>query len=453
MRNMNTLKRFGLLIVALGFACVSSFPAKVRANDEVPGAPQDRPIALVGGTIHPVVGADVVGGTIIFEKGKITALGKQVKLPPRTIVVDVAGKHIYPGLFDADTEIGLVEVMAVRATVDYAETGSINPNVRARTAFNPDSEWIPVTRSNGVLTAVSAPLGGLLSGLGSVMSMDGWTWESMTLRGEAAMYVNWPPMMDVQISRMDEIGPIERSRAKVIEQLTTVFADARAYAKLKAARTAQSQPAPDFDARWEAMIPVLERKTPLFVRADDLRQIQSAVAFARKENVKLAIIGGYHAAECAELLKGEDVPVIIKGVQRLPRHRGDAYDAPFTLPAKLHAAGVKFCISSSDRMANIRNVPYHAATAAAYGLPVAEALKSVTLYPAQILGVADRIGSLEKGKDATLIVTTGDPLEIATHVTKAYIGGREVDLNDRHKRLWHKYQEKYRQLDATSDAQ
>lgn len=444
MRTFMNSQRCGLLVAVLLFTA----PHSARANDEVPGAPQDRPIALVGGTIHTVSGADVAQGTVLFQKGKIVGIATKMQLPAGTIVVDCRGKHIYPGLFDADTEIGLVEVMAVRATVDYAETGTVNPNVRARAAFNPDSEWIPVTRSNGVLTCVSTPLGGLISGLGSAMYMDGWTWESMTLRGEMGMYVNWPPMLDVQISRMDDVGPIERSRSKVLDQLTTVFNDARAYAKLRAARKSQNQPPPDFDARWEAMLPVLERKTPLFVRADDLRQITSAVAFARKENVKLVIVGGYHAADCAALLKSENVPVVVKGVQRLPRHRGDPYDAAFTLPLRLHEAGVKFCISSSDRMANIRNVPYHAAAAAAYGLPVEEALKAVTLYPAQIVGVADRIGSLEKGKDATLIVTTGDPLEIATHVTAAYIGGREVDLNDRHKRLWHKYQEKYRQLDA-----
>lgn len=444
MRNLMNLAKVALLLVAFDAIARSS----LSANDEIPGAPQDRPIALVGGTIHPVSGPDVAQGTILFQKGKIVAVASKMQLPAGTIVIDCKGKHIYPGLFDADTEIGLVEVMAVRATVDYAETGTINPNVRARAAFNPDSEWIPVTRSNGVLTCVSTPLGGLISGLGSAMSMDGWTWEEMTLRGETGLYVNWPPMLDVQISRLDDIGPIERSRSKVLDQLTAVFNDARAYAKLRAARKAQNQAPPDFDARWEAMLSVLDRKTPLFVRADDLRQITSAVAFARKENVKLVIVGGYHAADCAELLKSEDVPVVVKGVQRLPRHRGDAYDAAFTLPLRLHEAGVKFCISSSDRMANIRNVPYHAAAAAAYGLPVEEALKAVTLYPAQIVGVADRIGSLERGKDATLIVTTGDPLEIATHVTAAYIGGREVDLNDRHKRLWHKYQEKYRQLDA-----
>jgi imidazolonepropionase-like amidohydrolase len=432
-----------ILLIACGFAQTAF------ASDEIPGAPQDRPIALVGGTIHPVSKPVIENGTIVFEKGKITAVGRDVKLPPRTVTVDARGKHVYPGLFDADTEIGLVEVMAVRATVDNAETGQINPNVRARTAFNPDSEWVPVTRANGVLNVVTAPTGSLISGLASVMNLDGWTWEQMTLRGEAAMYVNWPTLVQTQTSRLDEGGPVEKTRARVIEQLTTVFADARAYQKLKAARTAQGAAPPEYDARWDAMTPLLEGKIAMHVRADDIRQIQSAVAFARKEGVKLVIVGGYHAADCAELLRAENVPVVIKGVHRLPRHRSDAYDTPFTLASRLHKAGVKFCISASDRMANYRNLPYHAATAAAYGLPEDEALKAVTLYPAEILGVADRVGSLEVGKDATLIVTTGDPLEIATDVKSAFIAGSEVDLNSRHKRLWQKYREKYRQLDAT----
>jgi imidazolonepropionase-like amidohydrolase len=442
---LKTASRVAALLLACGFA-----HDRAEASDETPGAPQDRPIALVGATIHPVVGKDVAEGTILFENGKISAVGKNVKLPPKTVVVDARGKHVYPGLFDADTDIGLVEIKAARATVDYAETGQINPSVRARAAFNPDSEWIPVTRANGVLTAVTAPQGGLLCGLGSVMSMDGWTWEQMTLRGDHAIYVNWPALLETHTWRLEEPTVIEVTRARVVEQLTAIFADARAYARLKAARAAQGAAPPEFDARWEAMIPLLEKKISLHVRADDIRQMQSAVAFARKEGVRLVIVGGYQAAECAELLRSENVPVVIKGTHRLPRHRHDGYDEPFTLPARLRKAGVKFCISASDWMANNRNLPYHAATAAAYGLPVDEALKAVTLYPAQIMGVDDRIGSLEVGKDATLIVTNGDPLEIATNVSAAYLAGREVELNDRHKRLWHKYQEKYRQLEAAS---
>jgi imidazolonepropionase-like amidohydrolase len=423
------------------------------ASDAVPGAPQTRPIALVGGTVHPVSSTAIEDGTVLFVNGKITAVGKNVKLPTDVEKIDVKGKHVYPGLFDADTELGLVEIAAVRATVDYSETGTINPNVRAQAAFNPDSELIPVTRSGGVLTAVSAPLGGLIAGRGAVMRMDGWTWEQMTLQGDAAMYVNWPSMAEIYTWRLDEPGQVEKSRAATIDKLTAVFADARAYRTLRRARKEQNAAAPDFDARWEAMIPVLDGKMPLAIRADDVRQIQSAVAFAKKEGVKLMIVGGYDAPACAELLKRENVPVVVKGVNRLPRYRNDAYDAGYTVPARLHAAGVKFCISANDKMANTRNLPHHAAQAAAFGLPADEALRSITLTAAEIMGVGDRLGSLETGKAATILVADGDILEIATSVTAAFIDGRKVDLTDRHKQLYEKYKKKYEQIEAAAKAE
>jgi imidazolonepropionase-like amidohydrolase len=453
MRNVMKLHRAVAIVpAALAALFALAQAAPVRASDAVPGAPQTRPIALVGGKVHPVSSADIEEGTVLFENGKITAVGGDVKLPEGAERIDVKGKHVYPGLFDADTELGLVEIQAVRATVDYSETGSINPNVRAQAAFNPDSELIPVTRSGGVLTAVSAPLGGLIAGRGAVMRMDGWTWEQMTLRGEVMMYVNWPSMAETYTWRLDDPVSVEKSRASTIDKLTTVFADARAYRTLRRARMEQKAAPPDFDARWEAMIPVLDGKTPLAVRADDVRQIQSAVAFAKKEGLKLVIIGGYDAPACAELLKRENVPVIVKGVNRLPRYRNDAYDAAYSVPARLHASGVKFCISANDRMANTRNLPHHAAQAAAFGLPLDAALKSITLAPAEILGVADRLGSLEKGKAATIIVADGDILEIASSVTAAFIDGRKVDLTDRHKQLYAKYKQKYEQLKAAEKA-
>lgn len=418
------------------------------AHDAVPGAPQKAPIALVGGTVHPVVGPVVENGTVLFDGGKLTAVGRDVALPTNVRKIDVRGKHVYPGMIDVDTEIGLVEIQAVRATVDDAETGDVNPSARAVTAFNPDSELIPVTRSNGVLTAMTCPRGGLLCGLGSVMRLDGWTWEDMTVRGDAAMIVEWPTLIQTQTARLEQLRVREEKRAKALEQMTNLFADARAYQKFKRARAEQGAPPPDYDARWEAMLPVLEGRTPLHVRADDMRQIQSAVALARKEGVRLVIVGGYHAPECAELLRSENVAVVVKGTNRLPRYRNDPYDTPFTVPARLYKAGVKFCISASDRMANVRNLPYHAGAAVAYGLPAEEALKSVTLYPAQVAGVDKELGSLEKGKSATLIVTTGDPLDIECQVTAAYIDGREVDLTDRHKQLRDKYQQKYQQINA-----
>jgi imidazolonepropionase-like amidohydrolase len=424
---------------------------RAMATPEVPGAAQQRPIALVGGTVHPVSGPVIENATLLFQDGKIVAVGREVAVPADAERVDIAGKHVYPGLIDANTQLGLVEIPSVRGSRDQAETGDINPNVKAQVAFNPDSELIPVGRSGGVLTVLTVPSGGLITGLSACMQLDGWTWEDMCLKPDVGMHINWPRMAPVE-AVLSEPGeaPAGRDRDKALKTIRRAVVDARAYLAAKRAQQSSGAAAPEFDIRWEAMIPVLEKKIPVFVDAEDIQQIQSAVAFAEQEGLRLVIVGGYDAPECIDLLKKNAVPVILGGVHRLPRRRMDAYDAPFTVPARLQAAGVPFCIAgviggaSGSLPSNLRNLPYHAGTAAAHGLPAEEALKAITIYPAQILGVADRVGTLDAGKDATLIVTSGDPLEIPTQVTAAYIQGRTVQLTDRHKRLWEKYKEKYR---------
>ncbi|HEX3870491.1 MAG TPA: amidohydrolase family protein, partial [Pirellulales bacterium] len=324
-------------------------------------------------------------------------------------------------------------------------------------AFNPDSELIPVTRSGGVLLALTAPNGGLVAGTSAVMQLDGWTWEDMTVADEVAMHVYWPRMAPIHTWRLEETAEQQMSdRDKALVEIRRAVADARAYWIAKRAHKAKAEnPGPAgpglggalaHDARWEAMIPVFERTMPVIVHADEVQQIQSAVAWAEQEGFRIMIAGGYDAPRTLDLLKKYDIPVLVGGVYRLPQRRDDPYDAPFTVPARLHEAGVRFCITGQGRMGNVRNLAYHAGTAAAFGLPADEALKAVTLYPAEILGLGDRVGSLSAGKDATLMVTTGDPLEIPTQVTHAWIQGRRVDLSDRQKRLWHKYQEKYRRL-------
>lgn len=424
-----------------------------HATPEIPGATQQKPIVLTGATVHPVSGPVIENGIVLFEKGKIVGVGRELKIPEDAEIIDVAGKHVYPGLIDANTQLGLIEIPSVRGTVDPNESGEINPNVKAQVAFNPDSELIPVTRSNGVLTALSAPGGGLITGQSACMLMDGWTFEDMCLKPAVAMHIHWPQMAAQDAWWIEQTGAAQAEDSdRGLKAIRKAFADAKIYLAAKQAHAVGNGTAPDHDTRWEAMIPVLKGEQPVFITADDAQQIQSALAFCEKEKLRPVIVGGYGAPECAALLKKHKAPVIIGGVYRLPRRRGDAHDAPFTVAAKLHEAGVPFCIagspvgSSGSTTSNVRNLPYNAATAAAYGLPAEEALKSITTYPAQILGVADRIGSLEAGKDATLIVTTGDPLEISTQVTAAYIQGRPVELNDRHKRLWEKYKEKYRRM-------
>jgi imidazolonepropionase-like amidohydrolase len=420
------------------------------ASPEVPGDSIKQPIAIVGATVHPVSGEPVENATIIVRQGKIVSIGVKVSVPKNAITIDAAGKHVYPGMFDAYTDMGLVEVNAVRASVDVRETGSINPNVKSWVSVNPDSEIIPVTRSNGVLLALSAPAGGLISGQSAVLQLDGWTWEDLAVRTGIGMHIVWPRMSPSIAWDTDESAKEQvESRDKALEQLRQTFADARAYEQARRANESQHS----IDLRWEAMLSVLAGKLPLIVDADEIQQIQAAVAFAEQQKVKLIIYGGYDAPLCAELLKKHDVAVIIGGVYRLPMRRSEAYDTPFTIPARLHEAGVRFCISGSGRFgaSNVRNLPHHAAMAVAFGLPHDEAMKAITLSPAQILGVAERVGTLERGRDATFIITDGDPLETTTQVEAAYIQGREVDLNNRHKRLWKKYEEKYRRLGLTKE--
>jgi imidazolonepropionase-like amidohydrolase len=444
----------GALVVLVALvALVALVPAgPARAAVPVPGAPQTRPVAIVGATLHPVAAPDVANGTIVLENGRITALGpaSRVAVPSDAERVDGTGLHVYPGLVSAWSRLGLSEIESVRASNDFEETGAVNPNVRAAAAFQPESETIPVARSNGVLLAHVVPRGGMLSGQGAVMMLDGWTWEEMTLRSPVSSRLAWPPTV---ISR-DPLGTAqaeERQRAARRKSLAAVkdaFAAARAYAA--AVKGAGKGERPEADARWEGLLPVLERKVPLLVEADEVHQIEDAVAFAAAESLRLVLVGGYDAPLTADLLRKHDVPVIVSAVHRLPTRRNEPYDAPFTLPARLREAGVRFCIAAGGGSWAERNLPYQAATAAAHGLGTEDALRAITLDAAKILGVDDRVGSLEPGKDATVILTTGDPLDATSQVKAAFIQGRAVDLNDKQKVLAAKYRTKYERLEEPS---
>jgi imidazolonepropionase-like amidohydrolase len=406
------------LVLCLGLFCSAS---QLWGSDQIPGKPQKRPIAVTHATVHTVVGETLNDATVLFDDGKIVEVGPEVTLPEGTEVIDGHGKHVYPSLIDAYSDIGLVEIDSVRATIDNAEMGSINSNVRAVVAFNPDSELIPVNRANGILLAVSAPQGGLVSGRGSLMMLDGWTWEDMTLAADTGMFVNWP------------------SSDRGIEELATLVEQTRLY---REARQGGEQP---LDLRLEAMLPVLDKTMPMVATARSVQQIENAVAFARKHQLRLIIHGGYEAPACAELLKQEQVPVIISAVYRLPSRRHAPYDEAYTLPARLEAVGVKYCISAGGRFgaSGLRNLPYNAATAAAYGLTEEQALRSITLSAAEILSVADRVGSIQPGMDATLFIADGDILETPTQVEAAFIQGRKVDLDNKHEQLYRKYSAKY----------
>ncbi len=417
------------------------------ASEPIPAPKQKKPVALVGGTIHTVSGSTIESGTIVFDKGKIVAIGTTVAVPADAEKVDVSGKQIYPGIIDAYTDMGLTEIGSVRGTIDRDETGTINPNVRAEVAVNPESELIPVARSNGVVIAVATPAGGIVSGTAAALMMEGWTSDQLVLQAPVGLVVNWPSMVYTtgrffRATREDW----QKQRDASLKSLDDGFDQARAYMVARKAEQTKGVPSHDFDARWEAMIPVLEGKVPVWVNADELSQIQAAMTWAERQHVRLVIVGGNDAWRIGDQLKAKDIPVILTSMFAAPARRWEPYDVVFSVPRKLQEMGVRFCIAGDGDASNARNVQYHASIAAAYGLSQDAALKSVTLYPAQILGIADRVGSLETGKDATLMITNGDPLSQETTVDQVYIQGRKIDMRDKHKQLYAKYLEKYRQL-------
>jgi len=396
-------------------------------------------IALVGGTVHPVSGPEIRGGTVVFVDGKITAVGSAVTVPAGAKVVDVAGKHVYPTLIPAATNLGIVEIQAVRATNDVTEVGDLNPEARADVDMNLDSELIPVTRSAGVLVAGITPTGGIVSGSGAAMKLDGWTREDATLKAPAYVAVAWP---DLTIDRSPQarfsVRIQEKRRDEAVAKLKDLFAEARAYGTARAAEGKAGIPRHDADPRLEALQPALAGKAPVFVVADSLRQIRAALAWAKEENLRIVIGGGRDAWRAAAELATAKVPVVLDPVIGLPTRADEPYDASFANAGVLAKAGVPVAISEGDG-SFVRNLAHQASVAMAFGLPADKALAAITLEPARILGIADRVGSLEPGRDATLFVSDRDILDFRYNVVAVYVDGRSLDLSDRHKRLYERY--------------
>ncbi len=445
------MPRTRILVQTVSACAVSMlFSTMALASDNVPAPAQKTPLLFKGATIHTVSGENIANGQMLVEKGKITAIGINVNAPADTKVIDVNGKHIYPGMIAANTVIGLAEVQSVRATADFAEAGSINPNARAIVAVNPDSELIPTARTNGVLAALSVPTPGpvgMINGISSLIQLDGWTWEDMTVQAEVGLHISvpflrfnpelFPPPLD---TRLDELRKTSAQRVKMLED---AFDSAIAYRDARA-----NKDGTQIDVRWEAMLPVLSGARPVFFHAQDASQIRFALNFAQRYQLKMVLVGGMDAPAFAEILRERKIPVVVTGIHKLPSRRGAEYDASYSLAAKLAAAGVQFCIArggADDDAHNERNLPYEAAVAATFGLDANEALKAITLYPAQILGVADKIGSLETGKLANFFVSDGNPLETMTKIEQIYIQGRVVDGSTKQSRLTDKYQQKYLQ--------
>ena len=418
------------------------------SNDQIPGEDQKRPIILKGGIIHTVSTDVFEGYDILFSKGKIVRIEKNIMASPETDVYDVFGKHIIPGYIAPITRIGLVEIGLVKQTRDFAERGSFNPNVKANVSYNPDSDLIPITRSNGVLVVNSVPAGGRISGQSSVMMLDGWTWEQATLKHPSGLHINWPSMRinygaNVKKSEKQQKEEIQKS----IRDLDHMVRDVRAYFQRIKQRSRIAGERQKSDLRLESMIPFVVEKKKIFIHADEARQIKSAVEWAKKNDLKIIIVGGSDSWRLTDLLVKNNIPVVIDQIEKIPTRRFEPIHLPYKLPFLLKQAGVQFCLNTIigyPNDGNIRNLPNEAMRAAAYGLDTSEALRSITLSTAEILGVDDMIGSIDIGKDATFFISETPPMEMNPKILMAFIQGKEVDLNNHQKMLYKKYQEKYR---------
>ena len=404
-------------------------------------------ILLRGATVHPVSGPDIADGSVLVRDGKIAEVGARVAVPKGTHVIELKGLHIYPGMIDSATEIGLSEIGAVREMNDISDIGLFKPQLRAATAVNPASEHIPVTRANGVTSVITSPGGGIIAGQSVLMHLSGWTMEDMAVRAPAAMRLEFPTIRmpggrfgggaEAAPGRASAYADAKKRYEQQLRELNDFMESARRYRQAKAAA------GPDFetDLKLEAMLPVLDGKIPMLIRAEKEKAIKEAIAFADKQKVHMILERGAEAWKVAAELKAHNIPVVLPPTLRLPEEEDDPYDKPFSIPGELSKAGVKFAFASFGPGSedNPRNLPYEAAAAVGFGLPYDEALKAVTLYAAQIWGVGDEIGSIEKGKWADLIVTDGDPLETRTQIKQMFIKGAPVDLDNKHHRLYEKY--------------
>ena len=412
-------------------------------QNPAPAKPQTKTIALMGGTVHIGNGQVIPNGVVLFSKGLITNVvdGTLVRLDLSNVeTIDVSGKHVYPGIISPAATVGLEEIEAVRATVDKQEVGVLNPNVRSLIAYNTDSEIIPTIRNNGVLLTQAIPQGGTVSGSSSVMMADGWNWADAVLKKDDGIWVNWPVYFSRQFNFEDFTTVIKKNekRDEAIAALQATFADAKAYAAI-------ANPSP-VNLKLESMRGLFSGKQNLYVRADYAKDLIEAVTFAKAMGIpKVVLVGGEEANRAVTFLKENNVPVILSALHRLPNREDEDVDLPYRMPGILQKAGILVSLSYADEWWRTRNLPFQAGTAVGFGVTDREeALKMITSNTAKIMGIDNLVGTLEKGKQATLFVSAGDALDMRTNkIEQVFIQGRNVNLDDRHKRLYEIYKAKY----------
>ena len=424
-----------------GAALALMLGASAAWAQPTPGAEQSRSMLILGATAHLGTGDVLEDCAVGFRDGKIDYVGRsfQVNRQKYDDILDAAGQHLYPGFIVTNTTLGLQELGAVRATQDQYEVGTFRPNVRSVIAFNTDSEITPTVRTNGVLMGQITPRGGVVSGSSGVVHFDGWNWEDAAMVMVDGIHLNWPSTHH----RHRSDGKVDLQRRKTYDQqkheIERFFGEAQAYAAAPHGSVT--------DVRHEGMRGLFDGSLCLYVHTNDARAITEAVHFKRDLGIeRMAIVGGYDAYLVADLLRENNVAVMLQSVHSLPRFADDDVDLPFKLPKLLMDEGLVVALQVDQRMTemNARNLPFYAGTARAYGLTEEQAIQALTRNPARILGVEDRVGTLERGKQATLFLSSGDALDMRTnHLTHAWIEGREIDLDNRQRQLYRKFQTKY----------
>ncbi|MEM7105288.1 MAG: amidohydrolase family protein [Bacteroidota bacterium] len=425
-------KLFSYITICLLFGVFSANAQQTPADD------QSGSILIMGATAHLGNGEVIESSVIAFDEGKITLVADmtvvRINRNDYDQVIEATGKHVYPGLIAANTTIGLNEIGAVRATRDDREVGDLNPHIRSIIAYNTDSRVTPTIRSNGVLLAEVVPQGGIVSGTASVVELDAWNWEDAAYHMDNGVHVNWPSTRKWDWNNGNPRSGPDKDYQKNIQKIRNYFMEAIAYSKASPENK---------NLRFEAMNGVISGDKMIYIHASAARAILDAISFAKEFDLNMVIVGGNESWLVADELKNNNVPVVLGITHRVPGTDDADIDLPYKLPALLYEKGVEFCISHNGYWA-VRNLPFQAGQAVSYGLPAEEGIKAMTSSAAKLLGIGDRVGTLEQGKDATLFISKGDIMDMRTSIVeRAFIRGKDIDVDNKQKELYRKYTKKY----------
>ena len=431
------MKKYTLLYIMLFAAQIS-----LAQENVYPAKKQEKPVFISNGMVHVGNGTVLNNASVEINDGKIVNVGNGIAPSANAIVIDAKGKHVYPGLILSNSNLGLVEVNSVRASADAVEIGEFNSNIKSLVAYNTDSKVINTLKTNGVVLANVVPQGGIISGSSSVVQLDAWNWEDAAYAKDNGIHLNMPSLFNRPNPYAAFMGnaapagdPVKRGLDE-LEKIKSFFKEAKAY-------LAQSNHE-QTNLKFESIRGLFEKKQKLYVHCDVVREIIAAIDFKKEFDFDVVLVGASESFQVAELLKSNNIPVILNQMHALPTLADDGVDLPYALPGLLQKAGVLFAINDEDGQHRGKNLPFNAGTAVAYGLTKEQALSSITLNAAKILGIDDKAGSIEKGKDGNVVISEGDILDMkSSKISLVMIQGRIVSLDDKHKQLYERYMYKY----------